>query len=1419
MVGLLGLGVLLVLPLGWKEQAILGAVLILWAVLLNGSRSARVTMLLMAISAFSTLRYACWRVTQTWDGITSFGHLHRRDTVFVLLLLFAELYAFTTLLLGYFQTLRPLRRKPAPMPRDPQAWPSVDVFIPTFNEPLSVVRATVLASLALDYPAEKMRVFLLDDGRRKEFRDFAVQAGVEYLSRNDNAHAKAGNINHALGQTQGDYVAIFDSDHVPTSSFLQATLGWFLRDQQLGMVQTPHHFYSPDPFERNLALFRKIPNEGELFHRLVQDGNDLWNASFFCGSCAVLRRSALDEIGGIAVETVTEDAHTALRMQRRGWNTAYINIPQAAGLATETLAAHIGQRIRWARGMIQILRLENPLFASGLTLSQRLCYFNATTHFLFALPRLIFLAIPLVYLLFGMVNIYGYSLAIFAYALPHIVLSNLTSSRIQGRHRFSFWNEIYEAVLAPYILLPTLLALIHPRFGKFNVTAKGGVVSRSYFDRRIALPLLLLVALNVAGLYKARQRYLNEPAHHDTIIMNSAWAIYNVVILSVAASVAWERRQRRSQVRVDVHVPITLTTDRGRRVTGIASQLSLYGASARLDRSLRFPRGSSISLVLGEGKSRCEIPAVIANSGGRNQHFAFPELALHQEQYLVSLVYSRPDAWVFWHNSRPNDSPLSSLLRIVGLALRGAFILSLGLIGLLPTRDRRYPQKTGRTERKPAIAASILLAIMVLTPGPALASPEVSVSQHASGEASVFNEDYVIGGSMAAKGTTLQGSGATQNFYFSMPVTKVISSAILKLRYAAPQLRPNEAGLDLTLNGSSAGHLMLTPGADHDAEIILPTDLLTNDNTLSLKVTGTCADCSRVLDPWITIEPESVLSLRGTKLPLANDLALLPLPFFDPAGQRPWTLPFVFASRPDDLALKAASIVASWFGVISDVRGVQSSVSVGELPKGNAVVLTLRGAQLTNGLSLPSKPGTLLAIRDNPQDPYGKLLILAGDNTKDLLAAARALVTRNNYQAHADFAYVTDPTIPARQEYDAPRWLKADEPVPIGAYTTAARLEIRGSGSINIYFRLPPDLFLKARSSVPLLLKYAYAGVAQDSGAALHLRLNDKDVDSISLEPTSSRVERAELVRLPTGRLRPYINTLTVDFDFGHNSRLNDEQYAAIRRDSLLDLRGIPHSVLLPRLELFAEAGYPYTEWPDLGRTAVVLPTEPTSDDYELLLDMAAFFGAQTGCPVTALTIVNPSDVRAVADKDLILLGKVASQPLLSEWSSSMPLALSKEGMWINESSTPARLLNPDWVFSEEDRTKLAKIASSGRSTDVIAEGFVSPLHDDRSAVAIVMTDPARHDAATSLFMPAVRKGPVYGGVALSRDGTFQSFLVGVRSFQSGNLDPYQQTIVFLIENYWLIPVIVVLLASFITAWLRRKTERVAARRLAIEIN
>ena len=1412
---------LIILPLAWKEQAIFGAVVILFAIGLNRiSRSLTITIMLMAFSVFSTLRYGYWRVIQTWEGITSAGHIHRWDNIFVLLLLAAEFFAFSTLILGYFQTLRPLKRPPLPLEGDPTNWPTVDVLVPTYNEPLHVVRETVLAAMALDYPTSKMRVLLLDDGRRDEFRKFAEQVGVEYVTRDNNAHAKAGNINHALISTSGEFVAIFDCDHVPLRSFLQMTMGWFLRDRNLGLVQTPHSFYSPDPFEKNLGQFRSVPNEGELFHRLVQDGNDLWNASFFCGSCAVLRRSALDEIGGIAVDTVTEDAHTALRMQRDGWNTAYINIPLSAGLATENLAAHIGQRIRWARGMTQILRTENPLFASGLTLSQRLCYFNATTHFLFAIPRLIFLTIPLVYLLFGKVNIYGYTWAIVAYAIPHLFLSTLTNSRIQGRHRYSFWNEIYEVVLAPYILFPTLLALINPKLGRFNVTSKGGVIRRSYFDFRIALPYLLLLTLNVAGLVMAERRFVADPAHRDTVLMNAAWALYSAMILSVAASAAWERRKLRSGACLRARVPATLTLAGNHEIDGTTVLLSRTSVTVKVDASVELARGMSILLSLGDGRSTCQIPALVAHSAGRHQHLFLQDLTEEQDYRIERLVRRR--AWRSLQTLQPSDRPLGSLLQIFLLAMRALAIVPIGIF-LPPPVIERDSLPSSRKRRAAFTVVPVLLTGCMFFCRPVRAAeihsnqPAPVAKQTAGVEPADFHDEFEFSVTGNAKALSLKKSGASVNFFFSEPVTKVTTNATLKLSYAAPDLHSNEAHLELTLNGAKVGSVALVPGQAQQAELALPTDLLTNDNTLSVELQGTCSSCSTTHAAWVTLDPRSTISITGTRLPLANDLALLPLPFFDPSGQRSWGLPIVFGDQPDDTTLESAALVASRFGVLSDVRGVHFPVSVGEFPKGNAIVLGLRNSTLLADLSLPSGRGPLLAMRDNPHDPYGKLLIITGNRPDDLLEAARALANATWMPHVANLRPKETNPAAALQAYGAPRWLQEDIPSAIGTYTTDEHLKLHGTGSIDLYFRVPPDLFLRARQSVPLLLKYEYGGAPEGTRPALHVRLNGKDIDSIQLRPASAPVEESETVRLPTGSLLAYTNTLTFDFYFEGNTPPNANPSFAIHRDSSLDLRGVPHSVILPRLELFADAGYPFTEWPDLSRTAVVMPGTPTSTDYETLLDMAGFFGAQTGSLVTRLTVSDADHQDQVRDKDLVLIGAPDSQPLFSNWASAMPVDFSGSDKFVNEAPESILLRHPEWPFRIYDVGRLRRMISSDSATDLFVESFVSPLRQDRVAVAIIPSGSGATDAVRALFTPSERDGPVYGGVAVSQNGRFQSFLVGTLAYHAGELDRYQYATILLIEDYWLIPFLVLLFAVMIAAWVRLSTERVAAERLATQ--
>jgi len=667
-------------PFGITTQFVF--VLLLWglAMLVRRVPGRLSTIMLIVLSLTISCRYLWWRYTETlnWDDPLSL--------TFGLLLIGAETYAWAVLVLGYFQTLWPLNRQPVSMPPDITAWPSVDILVPTYNEPLSVVKPTLYAAMGIDWPQEKLNIYLLDDGTREEFRAFAASIGINYVVRPTHEHAKAGNINHALKAVcRSEYVTIFDCDHVPTRSFLQLTMGWFLKDHRLAMLQTPHHFFSPDPFERNLGRFRQTPNEGSLFYGLVQDGNDTWDAAFFCGSCAVLRRTALDHIGGIAVETVTEDAHTSLRLHRQGYTSAYIRIPQAAGLATESLSAHIGQRIRWARGMVQIFRLDNPLFGKGLKLVQRLCYANAMLHFLAGIPRLIFLLAPLAFLLFHAYIIYAPALAIAIYVLPHMLHTSLTNSRIQGRWRHSFWSEVYETVLAWYIARPTTVALFNPHKGKFNVTAKGGLVAERHLDWVITKPYMMLVLLNIAGIGMAFWRMAYGPANEMlTIWVSLVWVIYNMIILGGAVAVSVEARQIREAHRVEIAMPAAIAREDGHMVPCTLRDYSDGGVGVELREADALKEDETVSLLLRRGQQEFSFPCQVQRVFGRRAGIRLHQLSTRQHIEFIQCTFARADTWALWQDGFPEDKPVQSLADIMVLGFKG--YLRLAEYGPAPLR-------------------------------------------------------------------------------------------------------------------------------------------------------------------------------------------------------------------------------------------------------------------------------------------------------------------------------------------------------------------------------------------------------------------------------------------------------------------------------------------------------------------------------------------------------------------------------------------------------------------------------------------------------------------------------------------------------------------------------------------------------------
>jgi cellulose synthase (UDP-forming) len=1422
---------LAILPLTWPQQAVLGLLTLLMALAMaRSSDSYLVTLTLMMMSMFCTFRYGYWRILQVvrffQDPASHWGAL---DAFFILCLLVAEAYAFCILFLGYFQTIWPLRRAPVSLPENTEDWPHIDVLIPTYNEPLDVVRYTALGALNMDWPADKVHIYILDDGRRKEFERFATEAGIGYKTRPDNTHAKAGNINTALRTLSSPLVAIFDCDHVPTRSFLQMTVGWFLRDRKLAMLQTPHHFYSPDPFERNLGQFHAIPNEGELFYGVVQDGNDFWNASFFCGSCAVLRRTALDDVGGIAVETITEDAHTSLRMQMNGWGTAYINIPQAAGLATERLSAHVGQRIRWARGMIQILRTDNPLFARGLTFPQRLCYFNAMCHFLYAVPRLIFLTAPLIYLLLNHTNIPGYWAAILAYALPHLTLSNVTNSRIQGEHRHSFWNEIYETVLSPYILLPTMMALINPKLGKFNVTTKGGVVKRTFFDARIAQPFLVMLLFNIAGLMVAIPRFfIWDRDRPGTVLMNVIWCCFNVVILGVCTAVARELRQLRTTVRISVVTPVVARMADGRTIAGETINMSSGGTSIRFSEAVNVEPQMEVRLAFPPPAADTELHAAVVSSEGSVLRVHFENLSIAEEEVLTMVLYSRADSWLGWGEARESDNVLQSLGRIFQISMHG---LASTFRSLFFDKDKPGGKPTSLSIARSSvifILAALLMGGVQRAQGQAQglagALPSGSSDKNAPVTPGHYQDTFTLNDAGSPQ-IELHGIDSMHSIYFTLPETHVVRTARIHVYYAfSPSLLPQLSHLKLILNGTLFATIQPTPGQvggsdsrDAEAEFSIPTDLLVHNNTLTIEFIGhytmVCEDPANTT-LWARVHRITFLDVRGDLLPLADDLKQLPMPFLDPAVIQPLSIPVVFAGTPSFKAIQAAGIVTSYLGMISENRAIRFPVRFGAIPQGNAIVISDGAGNLPPGLGLPAINSPTVAMRTNPNDQYSKILIVAGGDGDQTLLAAQAVAMHSDMLAGGE-ASIGAVKLPAKQGPDtAPRWARTDQTIALWDYASSDQLQGDGTAPLNVYFRIPPDIFYADRPNAVLKLVYRYNSIPIGPISSLQVRINNAFLGSTPLIPGQEASRKMETeVPVPVVNLRPFSNSLSFDFTFqllkkgGCQDTTPINMQGSILRDSYLDLRGYPHYAPLPNLEIFANAGYPFTRFADLSETTVVLPPTPTEQEIETFVTLMGHFGRQTGFPAFRVTVGGPDSLQNGARTDFLIIGTGDDQPGFDKLNDTLPVALRSGQIKVRDTQGffIKVLHNAWWKLRADEHTESGDLTASG-TPDAVIEGVESPYDPgaSRSIVAIHMRDAGNFEPFMDTFMKVQQASDISGSVAVLHGTQFQSFRIGADVYHVGMVPWWTHAWLWLKERPWLIAVIIVILALLVSIWVRQ---------------
>ncbi|WP_448955534.1 UDP-forming cellulose synthase catalytic subunit [Labrys neptuniae] len=664
--------ILVTLPISQQTHLIAGTTVVVVMALLKAFKPTGVWRLIaLALGTSIVLRYVYWRTTSTLPPINQPENFIVGLTVYL-----AEMYCVAMLALSLFVVATPLPSRVAPRLRDEEL-PSVDVFIPTYNESPELLAGTLAAAKGMDYPPDKLHVYLLDDGgtdqkrnakdlrsateaqqRHADLQRLCAELGVNYLTRARNEHAKAGNLNNGLAHSSSDIVVVFDADHAPARDFLHCTVGFFKDDPKLFMVQTPHFFLNPDPIERNLRTFTKMPSENEMFYGIIQRGLDKWNASFFCGSAAALRRTALVATNGFKGRSITEDCETALELHARGWHSIYVDKPLIAGLQPATFASFIGQRSRWAQGMVQIFLFQRPFMKRGLSLSQRLCYMSSILFWFFPLARLVFLVAPLFYLFFNLEIFVASGQEFLSYTLSYMLVNLMMQNYLYGSYRWPWISELYEYAQTLYLLPALGSVIMHPTKPTFRVTAKDDSVQESKLSE-IALPLFAFFCVLLAGIGMTVFRLIEQPYKADVTLVVGLWNLLNVLLAGCALGVVSERGERQASQRVradrrcELKIGDTVIPAMIENVSTQGASISVVGAVKDIARDSQL-RISFTPLSQLDGSP--ELPAVVRRVGHEagtttiGVRYATSE-PIHY-RLVADLLYATSDRWTAFQAAR-----------------------------------------------------------------------------------------------------------------------------------------------------------------------------------------------------------------------------------------------------------------------------------------------------------------------------------------------------------------------------------------------------------------------------------------------------------------------------------------------------------------------------------------------------------------------------------------------------------------------------------------------------------------------------------------------------------------------------------------------------------------------------------------------
>lgn len=637
-------------PKGWARGVVVGVLVIL------------------------TWRYFLWRATSTLNldsplqGLFSLG-------LFLLELLILTSGSIQLLLLLFSRDRRREADQHCGAVLSGAYTPSVDVLIPSYDEPAFILRRTIMGCQAMEY--EPKTVYLLDDTRRPDIKALAQELGCEYLTRDNNRHAKAGNLNHAIPQTHGELLAVFDADFVPTRNFLTRTVGFF-QDESVALVQTPQSFYNPDPIAYNLGLEDVLTPEEEVFYRQVQRVRDGAGAVVCAGTSFVMRRSALEAVGGFVTEAVSEDFFTGIQLASKGYQLVYLNEKLSAGLAAENIATHALQRVRWEQGTLQSFFIRsNPLTIPGLSPVQRLAYLEGLLHWFTSIARVGFLIMPLAYSFLGVIPLKADGAEILYFFLPFYLVQLSAFSWLNYRSRSALLSDVYALVLAFPLAATAFQVMVRPFSRGFKVTPKGTASDRYHFNWSLAWPLMVVFALTAVSLWVNLGHCLTmmgDPANHlKGLGLGWLWSGYNLVMLSIALLILLDAPRQSRYEWYQLQRVAQGETASGQHCWGFTTKLSEAGAEIALTHTgqqpledligqpLRFTLKDEDLTLMGIMTQWCETEEDLPTITLR-----FVEVSQEQHRRLVEMLYCRPGQW----KSRQAPNELYSLWLILKSVLK-----------------------------------------------------------------------------------------------------------------------------------------------------------------------------------------------------------------------------------------------------------------------------------------------------------------------------------------------------------------------------------------------------------------------------------------------------------------------------------------------------------------------------------------------------------------------------------------------------------------------------------------------------------------------------------------------------------------------------------------------------------------------------